>query len=90
MEVLAKLLGLVVVQWATLLRGGPLAGVSAVKLYRVVRRYALRLLDQLRTVATVAVVVRQLQRELARVRGQPPRHGKPSTRQLLLDTALAA
>lgn len=89
-EVLAKLLGLMVVHWATLLRGGPLAGVSPVKLYRVVRRFAWGLAQALRTPQALVPTLQQLQQELARVRGQPRRRQKPSTRQLLQDPTLAA
>ncbi len=46
-EVLAKILGMIVVLWATLLHGGPLEGRSPTKQWSAVRRFALRLLDQL-------------------------------------------
>jgi hypothetical protein len=89
-EVLAKLLGTIVVLWATLLHGGPLEGRSPTKQWRVVRRFALRLLDQLEQTVALEALLAQLQRELGRLRPQPRRRKQPSTRQLLQDPALAA
>jgi Transposase DDE domain len=87
-EVLAKLLGCVVVHWTTLLRGGPLAGFSPVKGFRVVQRLALLLAEQLGDPASLADVLTRVERELARIRRQPRRHKHPSTRQLLQDSTL--
>jgi hypothetical protein len=89
-EVLAKLLACVVVHWATLLRCGPLGGVSPVKLFAVVRRYALRLAGELRRRRRPRAVLEALLEELGRVRRQPKRYTRPSTRQLLEDPRLAA
>jgi hypothetical protein len=89
-EVLAKLLACVVVHWATLLRCGPLGGVSPVKLFAVVRRYALRLAGELRRGRRPRAVLADLVEELGRVHRQPKRHTRPSTRQLLEDPELAA
>jgi hypothetical protein len=89
-EVLAKLLACVVVHWATLLRCGPLGGVSPVKLFAVVRRYALRIASDLRRGRRVRAVLADLVEELGRVRRQPKRHTRPSTRQLLEEPELAA
>lgn len=87
-EVLAKLLGFVVVHWATLLRGGPLCGVSPVKGFRVVQRLALLLEEQVGDAADLAGVLGRLKRELGRLRPQPRRRKHPSTRQLLQDATL--
>jgi hypothetical protein len=87
-EVLAKLLGCVVVHWATLLRGGPLAGVSPVKQFAVLRRWALRLVGCLADAVGLARVLEQAERELGRLQAQPRRHKQPGTRQLLQDPAL--
>jgi hypothetical protein len=87
-EVLAKLLGMVVVLWATLLGGGPLAGRSPMKQYRIVRRCALRLMDQVGDLVELCGVLGRLERELARLQRQPRRHKQPSTRQLLQDPDL--
>jgi hypothetical protein len=89
-EVLAKILGMIVVLWATLLSGGPLAGRSPTKQWALVRRFALRLLDQMGPAAPLAELLRQLQHELGRIAPQPRRRKRPSTRQLLLDPNLAA
>ena len=89
-EVLAKVLGMIVVLWATLLHGGPLEGRSPTKQGSVVRRFALRLLDQLGQVVALQGLLEQLQRELGRLAPQPRRHKQPSTRQLLLNPNLAA
>jgi hypothetical protein len=87
-EVLAKLLGGVVVQWATLLRGGPLAGVSPVTMFAVVRRLALRLAERLCDLAAVARLLEEAERELGRIRPQPRRHKQPGTRHLMHDPTL--
>lgn len=89
-RVLTKVLGLIVVLWATLLSGGPLAGRSPTKQYAAVRRFALRLLDRLRSAAGPRGPLELLQRELGRLAPQPRRRKRPGTRQLLLDPELAA
>lgn len=88
-EVLAKLLGTIVVLWATLLSGGPLHGRSPTKQGAVVRRFALRLLDHVSGGAALRGLLEQLQRELGRLTPQPRRRKRPSTRQLLLNPKLA-
>jgi len=88
-EVLAKLLGWVVVHWLALLQGGPLAGVSPVKQAHVARSYALRLADGLRQGAGLEELLGRLLRELSRLRPQSRRKA-PGTRQLLTDPSLAA
>jgi Transposase DDE domain len=88
-EVLAKLLATIVVLWATLLRGGSLEGRSPTKQGAVVRRFALRMLDQLAQPATLAGLMEQMQQELGRLAPQPCRRKHPSTRQLLLNPKLA-
>lgn len=90
-EVYAKLLGLVVVHWGALLRGGPLAGVSPTKLLGVVQQLAGELAASLgRGVAAVQEVLLRLVKYLARVRRQPCSRKKPSTRQRLFKPKLAA
>lgn len=89
-ELYAKLLGLVVLHWGTLLRGGPLNGISPWKRLRVVQDFARRLQDSLgQGVEAVGQVLAQLARRLARIRPQPKSRKKPSTRQLLLHPNLA-
>jgi len=82
-EVLAKLLGMVVVLWATLLSGGPLAGRSPMKQLSHRAAFRLRLLDRLRDLAALGGVLGRLQRELAGLAPQARRRKQPSTRQLL-------
>jgi hypothetical protein len=89
-EVLAKLLGFVVVHWATLLGGGPFTGGSVWKRFRAVRRFALRLADAVRDAAGLPPVLAAVAGELARVRPPARRRHRPSTRQLLHRPSLAA
>jgi len=90
-ELYAKLLGLLVQHWATLVRGGPVDGVSPTKLFRVVQEFAHRLADDLtRSRDDLADALHRLLCHLQRVRPQPTRTKKPSTRQLLLNPRLAA
>ncbi len=89
-ELYAKLLGLVVLHWGSLLRGGPLCGISCWKRLRVVQAFAERLLDSLsQGEQAVRQVLTKLQRRLHRIRRQPNSRKKPSTRQLLLSPSLA-
>ena len=89
-EVLAKVLGAVVVLWSALLSGGPLEGRSPAKQWAAVRAYALRLQEVLGQAEALAGLLERLRRELGRIRPQPRRHKRPSTRQLLLKPELAA
>jgi hypothetical protein len=89
-EILAKILGMIVVLWATLLSGGPLQGRRPTKQGAVIRRFALRLLEQLATIPAVQRLLQQLQQELERLPPQPCRQKHPSTRQLLMQPELAA
>lgn len=90
-ELYAKLLGLVVLHWGTLLRGGPLNGLSAWKRTRVVQEFARRLQDSLRQgVEVVVQVLTQLARQLARIRPQAKSRKNPRTKQLLLNPNLVA
>ena len=89
-ELYAKLLGLVVLHWGTLLGGGPLNGISLWKRLGEVQDLARSLQDSLaQGVWAVARLLAQLARELARIRPEPKKQKKPSTRQLLLNPALA-
>jgi hypothetical protein len=90
-ELYAKLLGLVVLHWGTLLRGGPLNGISAWKRLRVVQAFARRLLDSLlQGAAALERVLARLQARLERIRPQAKSRKKPSTRQLLFNPELRA
>jgi hypothetical protein len=82
-EAYAKLLAMVVQHWGTLLRGGPLCGISPVRAARRVKRLALRIAA---APGDLVALRRELARLLARLR-RLPRRGRrkksPSTRQLL-------
>jgi hypothetical protein len=84
-ELYAKLLGLVVQHWATLLQGGPLSGISCWKRMRVVQRFAQPLLDSLaQGEEAVRAVLTKLANRLACIRPHAKSRKKPGTRQLLL------
>ena len=88
-ELYAKLLGLVVLHWGTLLAGGPLCGISCWKRLRVVQAFAERLLDSLcQGEQAVQQVLAKRQRRLHHIRRQPKSRKKPSTRQLLFNPSL--
>ena len=90
-EVLAKILGFIVAHWATLLRAGPLAGVSAKKLLAKVVEYARQIRASLtKGLERIVEVLQELAGELQARRGQRPRKNKPSTRDLLFNPELAA
>lgn len=90
-ELYAKLLGLVVLHWGTLLSGGPLNGLSAWKRLRLVQGFAQRLHDSLaQGPEAVAGVLAKLAEQMARLRPESKSRKKPSTRQLLLKPSLAA
>jgi hypothetical protein len=65
-EVGAKLLGLGVVRWVTLLSGGPLAGRSPTKQAAVVRWYAWRLEEPVGDLAELSVVRGRREKALGR------------------------
>jgi hypothetical protein len=80
-EVLAKLLGQVVANWAVLTRGGPLAGISATKAARVVQELAGLMRRAVGARALLEGVLAQLVTELGRLR--PARRKKKTTRERL-------
>ena len=82
-EVLAKLLGSVVMLWSALIGGGPLEGRSPTTQYAVVRSYALLLQQGISVGAGLERLLQQLKKELGRIRRQPKRKKQPSTRQIL-------
>ncbi|HBI46601.1 MAG TPA: IS4 family transposase [Planctomycetales bacterium] len=90
-ELYAKLLGLVVLHWGTLLNGGPLNGVSMWKRVKAVGEVAQRLQDSLaHGPEAVADVLTNLAKRLSRLRPQAKSQKKPGTRQLLFKPRLAA
>lgn len=90
-ELLAKILGLVVIHWVALSRGGPLSGVSVKKVLTKVVEFARQLGASLsKGLDRVVEVLEAMLKELERLRPQRPRIAKPSTRDLLFNPALAA
>jgi len=90
-ELHAKLLGLVVTHWTTLLRGAPLDGINLVQLFTVVAEWAAMLRNTLhQDAAAVEALLQRLRDHLNRVRSQAKSRTKPSTRQTMLGPELAA
>jgi hypothetical protein len=90
-ELYAKLLGLVVLHWGTLLSGGPLSGVCLWKRVKTVAEVAQHLQESLaHGPEALAVVLTNLTTRLSRLRPQALSHKKPGTRQLLFKPGLAA
>jgi hypothetical protein len=89
-ELYAKVLGLVVLHWGTLLGGPPLNGVSLWKRWCEVQEFAGKLQEALaHGLEAVQQALGKLTRQLARIRPEPKKQAKPSTRQLLLNPSLA-
>jgi hypothetical protein len=90
-ELLAKVLGLLVLHWGALLRGGPLMGVSMHKRMVKVAEYAGQLRGSIkRGVAWLEEVLGEMLAELRQMRPQRPRKRKPGTRDILFEPGLAA
>ena len=88
-EAYAELLAMVVQHWGTLLRGGPLCGVSLVKAARRVKRLALRIAAALDDPVRLRVILRTLRARLRRLPRRGRRRKQPSTRELLIMPRLA-
>jgi hypothetical protein len=89
-ELYAKLIGLVVLHWAALLRGGPLATASPVPTERRVRRAAERVRAALPAQSRLIAVLRHLCDTLWALPRRRRRRTRPTTRQLLFAATLAA
>jgi hypothetical protein len=89
-ELLAKVLGLVVLHWATLTRGPALSGVNATRLMRKVAEFA-RQMGRALTRGDVAMleVLREREGEMAGIEPRRKRRRKPSTKDLLERPGLA-
>jgi hypothetical protein len=88
-EAYAKLLGMVVQHWGTLLRGGPLCGISPVRAARRVKRLALQIAAALSEPIGLRRVLEKLQARLRRLPRRGRRKKDPSTRQLLFVPRIA-
>jgi Transposase DDE domain len=90
-ELLAKVLGLLVLHWGTLLRGPALTRVNATALMRTVVHYARELKRALnRGVVAIQGVLGELLGDLLRVRPRAKRRRKPNTLDLLANPGIAA
>jgi hypothetical protein len=82
-EAYAKLLAMVVQHWGTLLRGGPLCGISLVRAARRVKRLAMQVAAALRDPLRLRRVLEKLRARLHRLPRRGRRKKDPSTRELL-------
>ena len=87
-ELFAKLIGMVIRHWLVLLRGGPLAGFSWVKAVRWVRKRVQAFVRALQDGLPLNAVLERILACLNRIRKQPRRRTRPSTRQLLFQPRL--
>jgi hypothetical protein len=87
-ELYAKLLGMLVAHWFTLIRGGPLEGFSLTKAIRKIQNVAWRLADALRWPERLVELVAEIAVWMHRIPKQPRRKKKPSTRQRLFHPRL--
>jgi hypothetical protein len=90
-ELLAKVLGLVVLHWATLLRGPALCGISATRLMRKAAEFAKQIAKALSKAeeARLQGVLGEMLEEMACIKPRPKRCRKPNTKDLLDDPRLA-
>lgn len=88
-ELYAKLLGMLVAHWFTLIRGGPLEGFSLTKAIKKIQGAADRLADALSWPERLAEVVVEIAASINRIPKQQRRKKRPSTRQRLFNSRLA-
>jgi len=89
-ELYAKLIGMLVAHWFTLIRGGPLEGFSLTKGVRKIQDLASRLADALRWPERLSKLVEEIITLIYRIPKQPRRKKRPSTRQRLFQPKLPA
>jgi DDE family transposase len=90
-ELLAKILGLIVLHWSTLLRGPALCGVSATRLMRKAAQFARQMSRALgKTQEALLDVLLEMLDEMARIKPRPKRRRKPNTKDLLDNPGLAS
>jgi len=89
-ELYAKLLGMLVAHWFTLIRGGPLEGFSVAKAIQRIQDRAGRLADALRHPDRLPVLIEEIRTIIQRLPRQPRRKKAPSTRQRLFSSRLMA
>jgi hypothetical protein len=90
-ELLAKVLGLIVLHWSTLMHGPALSGVSATRLMRKAAQFARQMAKALgKPQEALLDVLREMLDEMARIKPRPKRRRKPNTKDLLENPGLAA
>lgn len=92
-EYLAKLIGVVVTHWQTLLGGGPLEGKNRMTVHRLIcEAYTkiARVLQSRGGIEALVTILSELAAQLAKVRPRPLRKKAPSARQLLYGKRVAA
>jgi hypothetical protein len=89
-ELYAKLLGMLVAHWFTLIRGGPLEGFSLTQAIQKIQDLAGRLMDALRWPERLAQLIAEIAAMMHRIAKQQRRTKRPSTRQRLFQPRLKA
>jgi hypothetical protein len=89
-ELYAKLLGMLVGHWFTLIRGGPLEGFSLTKAIRRIQDRAFQLAEALHRLEPLDEIVAEIATMLNRIPKQSRRKKQPSTRQRLFQPRLKA
>jgi hypothetical protein len=90
-ELLAKVLGLVVLHWATLTHGPALSGTSATRLMRKAAEFARQIGRALaKGEAALLEVLREMADEMARVKPRRKRRRKPGTKDILENPGLVS
>jgi hypothetical protein len=87
-ELYAKLLGMLVAHWFTLIRGGPLEGFSLTKAIRKIQDRAVQLADALRWPERLAEIITEIAALVNRIPKQQRRTKRQSTRQRLFQPRL--
>lgn len=87
-ELYAKLLGMLVAHWFTLIRGGPLEGFSLTKVVKKIQSYAARLADALCCPVLLEKLIAKIAKWIAKLGKQQRRTKSPSTRQRLYQPRL--
>lgn len=87
-ELYAKLLGMLVAHWFTLIRGGPLEGFSLTKAIQKIQEIAGQLADALRWPERLAEIIAEIAALMNRIPKQQRRTKRPSTRQRLFHPRL--
>ncbi len=89
-ELLAKVLGLVVLHWATLTRGPALSGLNATRLMRKAAEFAKQMGRALaKSEQALRETLREMAEEMARIEPRRKRRRKPGTKDLLEEPRLA-